>query len=357
MGRRSPFLLAAILATVAGCQTSDPSEQGNKLAGKPTAQMAAVLDAHASLQPKPIETLEPAEARRQPSIADAATQLQQNKGDLSPEPKPVMARVESGKFPGPDQVEVPVRIYTPKGNGPFPVIVYFHGGGWVLADLDTYDASCRGLADGAGAVVVSVDYRRAPEFKFPAAHEDCYAALQHVMANAAQFGGDPARVAVAGESAGGNLATGTCIMAKDRGGRMPIHQLLVYPIANYDTGSASYREHANAKPLNAAMMTWFFNQYLPGPGAGSNVLISPVRATSETLKALPPATVITAEIDPLRTEGVDYARRLKEAGVDTVHRNYNGVTHEFFGLAALVNEARDAQQFACQRLKQAFGAR
>lgn len=343
------------ISMLAGCSSSSQRTDDRSTApSAPNPQMGALLGVHASLTPTPIERLTPAEARRQPTLADAVAQLRQNRGEVSPSPQPPVAKVESAVIPGPSGVQIPVRVYSPGGDGPHPIIVYFHGGGWVIADLDTYDSSCRALVNQVAAVVISVDYRRAPEFKFPAAHEDCYAALQYVMTNAPQFGGDT-RVAVAGESAGGNMAASVCLMAKERRGRMPLHQLLIYPITNAATGTESYREHANAKPLNAAMMKWFLNHYLPTPAAAQDVRISLLRASSAQLRELPPATVITADIDPLRSEGIDYAQKLQVAGVEVEHANYTGVTHEFFGLAGVVDQARAAQSFAAGRLRAAFG--
>ncbi|HEX8324433.1 MAG TPA: alpha/beta hydrolase [Tepidisphaeraceae bacterium] len=347
---RSKFWTATLVACFgASALAADPLDKANT-------QMKAVLDQHGLLQPKPIASLSPAEARRQPSATDAVYQLMQSKGIVAPDRLPPVGKVEMKAIPGPNNTPIPVRIYTPKGDGPFPVVVYFHGGGWVIADVDVYDPSCRALTSLADAVVVSVEYRRAPEHKFPAAHEDCYAALQYVANNAADFGGDPKQVAVVGESAGGNLATGVCMMAAERGGKMPIHQGLIYPITNHAFDTPSYVENAEAKPLNKAMMQWFYKHYLNSPDEGNNVLASPLRATAAELKRLPPATVVTAEIDPLRSEGIEYARKLKEAGVDVEAKDYEGVTHEFFGMAAVVDEAKAAEAFVAGRLKDAFKA-
>lgn len=253
-------------------------------------------------------------------------------------------------IPGPDG-ELLVRIYRPKGNGPFPTLVYFHGGGWVIANLDVYDASCRALTNAANCMVVSVAYRQAPEHKFPAAAEDAYAATQWVLTNAARIKGDPKRVAVGGESAGGNLATVTCLMARDRKGKMPVHQMLVYPVTNYAFDTPSYQENANAKPLNQAMMKWFWGHYLSNAADGQNPYASPLRAN---LRGLPSATVITAEIDPLRSEGQAYAQRLREAGNAVKATNYTGVTHEFFGTGAVVNKAKQAVNEAAAGLRAGF---
>ena len=247
---------------------------------------------------------------------------------------------------------IPIRIYTPKGDGPFPVILYFHGGGWVIADLDTYDASPRALANGSNAIVVSSHYRQAPEHKFPAAHDDAHAAYKWVLENAQEFNGDPKRVALVGESAGGNLAASVSILAREHKMQMPLHQVLIYPIADNETDKASYIENAKAKPLDLAGMQWFFKQYLKTPADGENRLISLL--DEKNLKGLPPTTVITAQIDPLRSEGSAYVQALKKAGVKTRYQNYKGVTHEFFGMGAVVDKAKEAQKFAAQGLKEAF---
>ncbi|MES2461630.1 MAG: alpha/beta hydrolase, partial [Armatimonadota bacterium] len=298
--------------------------------------------------PVPLNKLTPAQARKRPGPPDAvkAVLKKQNK-PTTPE---AVAKVENITVPGPAGT-IPVRVYTPEGTGPFPVLVYFHGGGWVIASIQAYDSSCRALANAAKCVVVSVGYRQAPEHRFPAAHEDSYAATQYVMNNTARFGGDPKRVAVGGESAGGNLAGAVCLMAKQRGGKMPIYQMSVYPIANYNLNSPSYRENASAIPLSKPLMAWFYRYALRSPQDGRSPLISLVRAN---VRGLPPATVITAQIDPLRSEGKQYADRLKAAGIPVRYRNYQGVSHEFFGMAAVVDEAKDANQFAAQGLQSAF---
>ena len=354
--------LAAALATSCtsdqgGRQGKQPAKQGTQAAlADADPQMKAVLDELQAMNPKPIEKLSAPEARKQPTPTMAVMQLMKKRGMPTTTPEPV-GNVEDRQIPGAGgRPAIPVRVYTPKGEGPFPVLVYFHGGGWVIATLDTYDPSCRALTNMANCVVVSVDYRQAPEHKFPAAHEDSYAATQWVMQNAAEMKGDPQRVAVGGESAGGNLAGAVCLMAKDRGGMMPVHQLLVYPIANYAFDTPSYQANAQAKPLNKAMMQWFFDNYLTSPADGRNKYVSLLRAGEQDLNALPPATVITAEIDPLMSEGQMYADKLKGAGVDVSYRNFDGVAHEFFGMGKVVDKAMQAEQFAAERLRQAFGS-
>jgi acetyl esterase/lipase len=232
------------------------------------------------------------------------------------------------------------------------VIVVYHGGGWVIGSKEVYDGGARGLAKMANAVVVSIDYRLAPEHKFPAQHDDAFAAYQWAVKNAASIKGDPRRVAVAGESAGGNLAVATAIAARDAGAQLPAHILAVYPIAQPDTTTPSYVENATAKPLNRAMMGWFARHVTRTPTDMQDPRINLVGAN---LRGLPPTTIITAQIDPLRNDGEMLARKLGEAGVSVDSRNWDGVTHEFFGMAAVVDKAREAQQYAADRLKTGFG--
>ena len=312
--------------------------------------MQAVLDELAALHPKPITELPAPTARKQPSPADAVKALLKKQGK-STAPEPV-GSVVNRTIPGAGG-SIPIRIYTPKGNGPFPVVVYYHGGGWVIANLDTYDASPRAIANVANAVVVSSHYRQGPEHKFPAAHQDAFAAYRWVLKNAKALKGDASKVAVMGESAGGNLAAVVSMMARDSSVQLPVYQVLVYPIAGYDVNTPSYQENADAKPLNKPMMQWFFEQYLRAPADGRTPLIDLVHAD---LAGLPAATVITAQIDPLRSEGTQLADRLKDAGVQVDYKNYEGVTHEFFGMAAVVGEAKQAEQQAADGLRKGFGA-
>ena len=245
-----------------------------------------------------------------------------------------------------------LRIYTPKtGAASFPVIVYYHGGGFVIADLDVYDASAKGLSEQTGAVVVSVAYRLAPEHKFPTAHEDAYAAYLWAVKNAAFIKGDPKMIAVAGESAGGNLAANVSMMARDKGAMMPVHQLLVYPVAGSDMNTESYKKYAAAKPLDKPMMEWFVKNYLKSMTEAKDPRISLVNAN---LKGLPPTTIVLAEIDPLQSEGALLADKLKAADVKVDSKLYSGVTHEFFGMAIIVPEAKEAQAYASGELKKAF---
>ena len=311
--------------------------------------MQVVIEKLISFKARPIETLSAEAARKNPSPADAVKEvMRENSIAMPPSAIDTIGReipVKGGS--------IHARVYTPMGNGPFPVIVYYHGGGWVIANLDTYDASAKGLSEQAGAVVVSVHYRQGPEHKFPVAHNDSFAAYEWVTKNAASLNGDANRVAVVGESAGGNLAANVSIMARDKGIFIPVHQVLIYPIASNNMESESYRKNANAKPLNKAMMAWFFEKYLTGKTTASDPRISLVKAN---LKGLPSTTIITAEIDPLLSDGEMLRDKLKDAAVNVTFKKYDGVTHEFFGMAAVVPEAKDAQSFAARELKDAFEA-
>ena len=311
--------------------------------------MRAVLEALVGMGGKPIETLSAQEAREQPTPADAAMQVMRQRGIIQP---PLdIADIEDRTVTG-DAGPIPIRIYKPDGNGPFPIVVYYHGGGWVIADLDTYDSSARAFAHYANAIVVSADYRHGPEHKFPAAHDDAFKAYQWVVANAQAIGGDPTRIALAGESAGGNLAMNVAVQARNTGTTQPVHEVLVYPVAGTDMNTPSYQENANAKPLNKPMMEWFFRQYLNGPGDYGDPRID--LATAD-LRGLPPTTIIGAEIDPLRSEGVTLSQKLEAAGVPVTYQLYDGVTHEFFGMGAVVADALDAEELAGKQLKRAFG--
>jgi acetyl esterase len=308
-------------------------------------EMQAVIETLGTLGGKPIETLTAQEARQQPTPTDAVMKLMRDKN--IPAPAVTADTMSRMVMPG-----VKVRIYTPKGaTGPLPVVVYYHGGGWVIANLDTYDGSVRGLVEKTGAIFVSVAYRQAPENKFPTAHNDSFAAYQWVLKNAASFNGDPKKIAVVGESAGGNLAASVSMMARDKKVMMPLHQVLVYPIAGYDMNTPSYQKNAEAKPLNKAMMGWFFDKYLRSAADGKSPMISLVNAN---LKGLPATTVLTASLDPLMSDGQMLADKLKAAGVATKYQNFEGVTHEFFGMAAVVPQAKEAQNVAAAELKSAL---
>ena len=322
--------------------------------GSPMAEldvdMKHVLDAHAKLAPQPIEKLSPEEARKQPSPADGVRELlKQRSKVLAPEPG---VTTRDMTYPAGAGTQ-PVRLYTPDGaSGPLPVVVYYHGGGFVIADLDTYDATPRAIAKGLQAIVASVEYRRAPEARFPAQHEDAIAAYKWVMANASSFGGDPAKVALMGESAGGNLATNVAIAARDQNLKKPAYVVAVYPVAGTDMETRSYKDNASAKPLNKAMMGWFVGHTVRGDADKSDPRLDLVGKAN--LRELPPFTIVTAEIDPLRDDGKMLADKLKAAGVAVQYRDYQGVTHEFFGMGNVVAKAKEAQEAAIADLRAAF---
>jgi acetyl esterase len=252
---------------------------------------------------------------------------------------------------GDPETSLAIRTYTPTGEG-HPVFVYLHGGGWVRGDLDTHDGLCRLLAEAADCVVVSVDYRRAPEHRFPAAVHDAYAATAWAADHAGIVGGDPKRVAVGGDSAGGNLAAAVALLARERGGPKLAHQVLLYPVTDHAFDTASYDENAAGYLLSRASMRWYWKRYLSDDIDGANPYASPVRARD--LSGLPSATVITAGYDPLRDEGAAYAKRLREAGVSVTHENYPGMVHVFASFPNL-DRARDARRVIADGLTVAFG--
>jgi acetyl esterase len=303
-------------------------------------QAQAVLDQMATLGLPAFDTLTPEQARRQMELTRAA----------APPGEPVH-QVEDRIIPGPEG-EIPVRIYRPEGDGPLPALVYFHGGGWVIGNIQTHDAVARSLTNGAQCVVISVDYRLAPEHKFPAAAEDAYAATRWVAENAAAIGVDPARIAVGGDSAGGNLAAVVALMAKERGGPPLVYQMLIYPVTDFNLETASYQQNAEGYLLTKRSMIWFWNHYLRDESDARDPHASPLQAAD--LSGLPPALVITAEFDPLRDEGAAYAERLRQAGVPVVYSNYDGMIHGFFGMSLLLDKAKQAVGEACGALRSAF---
>ena len=363
--RFSAFTLAAsalafalvLAAPPAGAQASAPSITEAKMMRTGTKfraddDMQAVLDQLGALGGKPIETLDPAEARRQPTPADAVKALLTKFGRSTDPMKlvPGVTHVDR-EIPG-AAGPMPARVYTPAGKGPFPVVVYYHGGGWVIADKEVYDGGARGLAAQARAVVVSVDYRLAPEAKFPAAWDDALAAYKWVAANAASINGDPARLALAGESAGGNLAVSTAVAAKAAGLPKPRAVIAVYPVAQTgDLNTESYKDSEKAKPLNKAMIGWFVDKVFAKPADAADPRVDIVHAD---LTGLPPVTLINAQIDPLRADGALLEAALRKARVPVERRVFNGSAHEFFGAAAVVRDAKEAQAYAGQRLKLAF---
>lgn len=271
----------------------------------------------------------------------------------TPDPEPV-GGIEEFSIEGPGG-PLPVRVYAPEtGTEPYGVFVTFHGGGWVVGGLDTHDPVCRALANAAECLVVSVDYRLAPEHPFPAAVEDCYAATEWAVDYADGLGGDGERVAVGGDSAGGNLTAAVTLVARDRDGPELCHQSLVYPAVNSPSLREfdSYEENAEGYLLERASAEWYYERYLSHPADARNAYAAPLMARD--LSGLPPATVITAGFDPLRDEGIAYADRLDAAGVPVTHECFEGMIHGFLNLVDTIDRSRDAIALLADDLGDAF---
>jgi acetyl esterase len=288
------------------------------------AKLQAILDAGKALGRPPVEQQTPAEARAERAEMMARFVPMQEYSAVTTDDRTILA----------DGREIPVRVYTPAGDGPFPLVVFFHGGGWVAGTLETHDPYCRGLATEAGAVVVSVDYRLAPEHKFPAGLEDCVAATEWVLEHVRELGGDASRVIVGGDSAGATLATVVALLLRDKGVTKLAGQILVYPAtAYYDPPTVSYLENAEGYGLTRKGMIWFWDHYLNDKSEATDPRVSPLLAPS--LAGLPRALVVTAEYDVMRDEGQAYAKRLSEAGVAVTHVFAEGMNH---GFATSANE-------------------
>ena len=283
-------------------------------------------------------------------VAEARRQYEARIALMAP-PRP-MAKVLERRIDGPGGA-LGLRIYTPEGSGLFPLMMFFHGSGFVLCSLDTHDGMCRNLAAGIGCVVVSVDYRLAPEHKFPKGPDDCLAATRWAAANAVELDIDPARIMVAGDSAGGNMAAVTALRLRDDGGPPLCGQMLLYPVTDYHTpGTPSYAENANGYGLTRDAMEWFWAHYLTSPVEAENPYASPLRA--QDLSGLPPAFVMSAELDPLRDEAELYGERLKAAGVPTEITRRPGMNHGFLFWVGLVTGADSAMAEACAWARQIF---
>jgi acetyl esterase len=261
--------------------------------------------------------------------------------DLSPpvDPQLAAARVADRKIDGPGG-EIPIRLYYPQGDSPLPAVVYFHGGGWVIGDLDTHHALCHAISKTSGCLVVAVDYRLAPENPYPAAVEDAYAAACWVADNAEAIQADKARLAVLGDSAGGTQATVVAMMARDRGKPDIALQVLIYPIADYNFNTASYINNAEGYMLTRDLMKWFWNLYLEDETVVDEPYVSPLRAAD--LSGLPQALILTAEYDPLCDEGEAYAQRLRKAGIQVKLMRYDGMIHGFIRMTSRLDKARQA---------------
>jgi acetyl esterase len=266
-------------------------------------------------------------------------------------PSEDVARVEDHRV-AVEGGHITVRCYTPAGSGPFPALIFFHGGGWVIGDIDTHDGICRSLANAGGCVVANVDYRLAPEHRYPVAAEDAFAATRWVAAQGVRIGVDARRLAVGGDSAGGNLAAAVTLMARDRGGPALAFQALVYPVTQPGLDTASYRECADGYLLTREGMRWFWNHYAPREADARQPYASPLLAGS--LGELPAALVITAEYDPLREDGESYAAKLGEAGVSVTMTRYPGMIHGFFRMINFVDKAKAARDEVAAALRKAF---
>ena len=265
-------------------------------------------------------------------------------------------RIHDRRIPGAGQ-DIPLRVYEPRAARPgerFPVLVWFHGGGFVIGNLDSHDHACRVLATQADCMVVAVDYRLAPESKFPAAVDDCLAVVRWLALHAAELGGDPARITVGGDSAGGNLAAVCAILARNEGYPNLAFQLLIYPCTAPEPETPSHRKFAEGHLLTRNTITWFYKQYVRSPKEFYDFRFAPLVA--EDLSNLPPALVLVAGYDPLRDEGVDYAKRLIEAGNRVTLVNYEGMIHGFLLMGAAVDAAKHALAESASALKAAFAA-
>jgi acetyl esterase len=302
-------------------------------------QVQQLLDQMAAIGMPPLSSLPVDEGRK---ALDAFREMNGPGEDV--------AAVEDRLVPGPGG-DIPVRIYRPEAGTTLPVVVFFHGGGWVLGNIETHDGTCRALANRSGAVVVSVDYRLAPEAPFPAAVDDCITVTRWVHAYAAELVVDPSRLAVAGDSAGGNLAAVVSLAARD-GGPAIAFQLLIYPAVDAHMTAASIKENGEGYFLTETDMVWFYGHYAPDR---DDWRASPLLA--KDLSGLPPALVITAGYDPLRDEGEAYAERLREAGVPTELVRFDGMIHGFFGMGTQIDEARRAVDLAGATLRDALRRR
>lgn len=305
-------------------------------------QVQGMLQQMADTGVKQFHQMEPAEARE---TFKALT-------GMMPPSTVSLASVTDRNIAGPAG-QIGIRVYTPLGDGPFPALAYFHGGGWVIGDLDTHDSVCREIAAGAGCVVMAVDYRLGPEHKFPAAPDDCFAAVKWLAQNAATLKVDASRLGVGGDSAGGNLSAGVTQRCRDENGPKLKAQLLIYPVARLDgVESNSMNANANGYLLEKADMQWFGDKYLKSADDGSDTLASPILA--KDLSNLPSALVITAEFDPLCDEGEEYADALSKAGVPVVKSRYDGAIHGFYQFYPALELGQQAMKESCKWLREQF---
>lgn len=307
-------------------------------------QVVAFLEQIARQKAHPFESL-PVEMTRRAALL----------GSVRGQVEVPLAKIENLSIPREDGTPLSIRLYYPEGSAPNGICLYFHGGGWVLNSIDTHDELVRHLTSASGCLFVNVDYRLAPEFKYPAAAEDAYTALCWAFDHATELGCDPAKIAVAGDSAGGNLAAAVCLMTRDRSGPKIAFQALIYPITDCDFERPSYRENGEGYFLTRKEMMWYWKQYLESPDQMNQAYAAPLRA--ESLSDLPPAFVLTAEYDPLRDEGNAYAAALQAASVPVTHHCYEGMIHAFFRRMHQFDKAHEAIQEVAGHLRAAFQSR
>lgn len=338
---------SVVVRSIAAAHNADADAAGPDPLVHLDSDMRHVLDVWAGLGPKPIEQCTVPEARAQPTLAMALAKIVR---DL---PDDGGISMELRMIPG-AAGEIKARVYAPAGEAAgLPMILYLHGGGWVLGDLDHSDALCRRLALETGYVVANVDYRLAPEHRYPTAAEDSFAAFSWVVREADALGVDPGRIAVAGASAGGNLAAAVALMARDRGGVQPAAQLLAYPVLDDACDSGSFRDFGEGYIVNTDDMRWYWTQYLARPEDAAQAYACPLKA--DDLAGLPPALVITAECDPIRDDGERYAERLSAAGVRATVSRYPGALHGFFAMPGVLSKGTQAVLEASDFLKRRLG--
>ncbi len=339
------LVFPAVIYSQAPAPRKTTIQQGSDHRIKP--EMQDVLRKLQTLKGKPVENLTPEEARLQPTIQEAALLLMKEKNLPFGSGVTDTSGIEIPGLGG----TIHARLYKPKQGKNWPILLYFHDGGFVIGDIDRYNLSAQALAATSGALVVSVEYRKGPENRFPMAHRDCFAAYQWALQSGDTWGGNPRRISVAGDGAGGNLAASVCLMARQMSMQMPLTEILIYPIASGNTQTASYLRNARAKPLNRPMMLWFFKNYLASATETGDSRINLLKAD---LTGLPPTTIITADIDPLHDEGEMLAQNMVKAGVPVVYRNFPGLTHGFFGLGTVIPQAKEAEALVGAQLKSGF---
>lgn len=340
----APPTLGERVTRIIGAVSGDPIARAEL-------DMARVLEELKALGAEPVEDLTPDEARRQPTPADAVSSLMAKYGVPASDSHIRVQEIEYAAADG----RLPARLYRAPGpDCTRPIVAYYPGGGWVLSSLDDYDASARAIASRTGAIVVAFETRKSPEHKFPAAHDDAVAAYRWLIEQAEFLGGSADQIAVVGESAGGNLAINVAMFARDRGMVAPVHLALIYPLAGVDMTTPSFKINEFARPLNKAVVGWILGHALFGAEDREDPRLDLVGRAD--FSDLPPATILTAEIDPLRSEGLDLAGKLRSAGTAVNLVDFEGVAHGFFGMGDIVRHARSAQEIVARDLSAAFGS-